>query len=40
MMADADGTVMRGALRLLNITPDDMQSLPAGAYAVRRGAAP
>ena len=32
--------VMRGALRLLNITPDDMTSLPAGAYAVRLGAAP
>ena len=32
--------VMRGALRLLNVAPDDMQSLPASAYAVSLGAAP
>jgi cell division protein FtsI (penicillin-binding protein 3) len=32
--------VMRGALRLLNVAPDDMQSLPASAYAVNLGAAP
>ena len=29
--------VMRGALRLLDITPDDMQSLPATAYLVKLG---
>ncbi|HEX7966405.1 MAG TPA: penicillin-binding transpeptidase domain-containing protein [Gammaproteobacteria bacterium] len=32
--------VMRGALRLLNVAPDDMQSLPASAYALNVGAAP
>ena len=31
--------VMRGALRLLNITPDDMQSLPATAFLVKLGGA-
>ncbi|HEY1991089.1 MAG TPA: penicillin-binding transpeptidase domain-containing protein [Gammaproteobacteria bacterium] len=31
--------VMRGALRLLDVTPDDLQSLPANALAVNQGAA-
>ena len=30
--------VMRGALRLLDVTPDDLQSLPANALAVNEGA--
>ncbi|HEV2111230.1 MAG TPA: penicillin-binding protein 2, partial [Gammaproteobacteria bacterium] len=29
--------VMRGALRLLNITPDDLSSLPSTAYLLKRG---
>ncbi|HEV2332828.1 MAG TPA: penicillin-binding transpeptidase domain-containing protein, partial [Gammaproteobacteria bacterium] len=29
--------VMRGALRLLNITPDDLSSLPSTAYLIRMG---
>jgi len=29
--------VMRGALRLLNIAPDDFSSLPATAYLLRPG---
>ncbi|HLW74606.1 MAG TPA: penicillin-binding protein 2 [Gammaproteobacteria bacterium] len=32
--------VMRGALRLLNIMPDDLSSLPPSAYAVNLGRAP
>ncbi|HSN17732.1 MAG TPA: penicillin-binding transpeptidase domain-containing protein, partial [Gammaproteobacteria bacterium] len=31
--------VMRGALRLLDVAPDDLQSLPANALAVNTGAA-
>jgi cell division protein FtsI (penicillin-binding protein 3) len=31
--------VMRGALRLLDITPDDLGSLPANALAINSGAA-
>jgi cell division protein FtsI (penicillin-binding protein 3) len=32
--------VMRGALRLMNVMPDDLGSLPANAYALNRGGKP
>jgi cell division protein FtsI (penicillin-binding protein 3) len=32
--------VMRGALRLMNVMPDDLDSLPATAYALNRGDKP